>query len=115
MAGEVLKRISPRRCQGRRNSLTSHFAISKRPHAGYGRHRVARFKHVHRAVRIIDMPIRTGSEARLPGKDRVDIPRGNRMNAAAAFVVSALAFAQNRFEGRKDRGATAVEYGLLVG
>jgi pilus assembly protein Flp/PilA len=37
------------------------------------------------------------------------------MNAAAAYVVSALAFAQNRFEGRKDRGATAVEYGLLVG
>ena len=26
-----------------------------------------------------------------------------------------LGFFQDRFEGRKDRGATAVEYGLLVG
>ena len=37
------------------------------------------------------------------------------MNRAAAFLVTMFAFAQDRFEGRRDRGATAVEYGLLVG
>jgi len=37
------------------------------------------------------------------------------MNAVAAYVLTVLSGVQNRFEGRKDRGATAVEYGLLVG
>jgi pilus assembly protein Flp/PilA len=37
------------------------------------------------------------------------------MNAVAAYVLTVLAGVQDRFEGRKDRGATAVEYGLLVG
>ena len=32
-----------------------------------------------------------------------------------AYLVAALSGVQSRFEGRKDRGATAVEYGLLVG
>jgi pilus assembly protein Flp/PilA len=34
---------------------------------------------------------------------------------AAAFLTSLLYVVQNRFEGRQDRGATAVEYGLMVG
>jgi len=37
------------------------------------------------------------------------------MNRAAAFVTTMFIAIGNRFEGRKDRGATAVEYGLLVG
>jgi pilus assembly protein Flp/PilA len=37
------------------------------------------------------------------------------MNAVAAYVLTVLSGVQDRFEGRKDRGATAVEYGLLVG
>lgn len=37
------------------------------------------------------------------------------MNAVAAYLVSMLTVVQGRFEDRKDRGATAVEYGLLVG
>lgn len=37
------------------------------------------------------------------------------MNRAAAHVIAALSVIGNRIEGRKDRGATAVEYGLLVG
>ena len=37
------------------------------------------------------------------------------MNAAVAYVMTVLAQVQDRFEGRKDRGATAVEYGLMVG
>jgi pilus assembly protein Flp/PilA len=37
------------------------------------------------------------------------------MNAAAAYVMSVLAQVQDRFESRRDRGATAVEYGLMVG
>ena len=32
-----------------------------------------------------------------------------------AYLVAALSGVQSRFEGRKDRGATAVEYGLMVG
>lgn len=34
------------------------------------------------------------------------------MNAAFVHV---MLFLQDRFAGRKDKGATAVEYGLLVG
>jgi pilus assembly protein Flp/PilA len=37
------------------------------------------------------------------------------MNRAAAFVTTMFIAIGDRFEGRKDRGATAVEYGLLVG
>jgi pilus assembly protein Flp/PilA len=37
------------------------------------------------------------------------------MNRAAAYLVSMFALVGGRLEGRKDRGATAVEYGLLVG
>ena len=36
------------------------------------------------------------------------------MNAVAAYVVSLLSVVSDRFENR-DRGATAVEYGLMVG
>lgn len=32
-----------------------------------------------------------------------------------AYLYCALSFLQDRFDDRKDRGATAVEYGLLVG
>ncbi len=32
-----------------------------------------------------------------------------------AFLSAASAFISDRFEKRSDRGATAVEYGLLVG
>lgn len=32
-----------------------------------------------------------------------------------AFLVAAQTFVAERFEEKKDRGATAVEYGLLVG
>lgn len=32
-----------------------------------------------------------------------------------AYLVAAISDVQTRFENRKDRGATAVEYGLLVG
>ncbi|WP_418606649.1 Flp family type IVb pilin [Georgenia sp. SUBG003] len=37
------------------------------------------------------------------------------MNRAAAFFTTLFTVIGDRFEGRKDRGATAVEYGLLVG
>ena len=37
------------------------------------------------------------------------------MNAVTAYLVSMLAVVQDRVADRKDRGATAVEYGLLVG
>ncbi len=37
------------------------------------------------------------------------------MNAVAAYMISMLAVVQGRLEDRRDRGATAVEYGLLVG
>ncbi|MGJ9372356.1 Flp family type IVb pilin [Nesterenkonia sp. CF4.4] len=37
------------------------------------------------------------------------------MNRAYALVATLQSFMTDRFEGRKDRGATAVEYGLLVG
>ncbi|MFH5824268.1 Flp family type IVb pilin [Georgenia sp. AZ-5] len=37
------------------------------------------------------------------------------MNRAAAYLLSTLHIVQGRFEDRKDRGATAVEYGLMVG
>ena len=37
------------------------------------------------------------------------------MNSAIAYLSTMLAVVTDRFEGRKDRGATAVEYGLLVG
>ena len=37
------------------------------------------------------------------------------MTRAVVFLCSILGLVQNRFQDRKDRGATAVEYGLLVG
>jgi pilus assembly protein Flp/PilA len=37
------------------------------------------------------------------------------MNGAFAYLYTVLGYVQDRFDGRKDRGATAVEYGLLVG
>jgi pilus assembly protein Flp/PilA len=37
------------------------------------------------------------------------------MNRALAQIVGFLGALQGRIEGSKDRGATAVEYGLLVG
>ena len=37
------------------------------------------------------------------------------MTGVYAFLYSTLHLVQDRFESRKDRGATAVEYGLLVG
>ncbi|MFJ6133059.1 Flp family type IVb pilin [Janibacter terrae] len=37
------------------------------------------------------------------------------MNHAAAYLVTMYTLIGERIEGRKDRGATAVEYGLLVG
>lgn len=37
------------------------------------------------------------------------------MNNAVAYLSSLLTAAQGRLAGDKDRGATAVEYGLLVG
>ena len=37
------------------------------------------------------------------------------MNAVATYLVSLLALVQDRVDDRNDRGATAVEYGLLVG
>ena len=37
------------------------------------------------------------------------------MNRAYALVATLQSFMNDRFEGRKDRGATAVEYGLIVG
>jgi len=37
------------------------------------------------------------------------------MFRAVAFLYSFLYFVQARLDSRKDRGATAVEYGLLVG
>ena len=37
------------------------------------------------------------------------------MNRAAAFVMTMFTLVGDRFENRKDRGATAVEYGLMVG
>ncbi|RPF28112.1 Flp family type IVb pilin [Georgenia muralis] len=36
------------------------------------------------------------------------------MNRAAAFVMTMFTLVGDRFENRKDRGATAVEYGLMV-
>ena len=36
------------------------------------------------------------------------------MNAVAAYISSLMSVVSDRFESR-DRGATAVEYGLLVG
>jgi pilus assembly protein Flp/PilA len=53
----------------------------------------------------------------------IAIPRGREavtrrrstMTRAAAYLCTMLALVQNRFQDRKDRGATAVEYGLLVG
>lgn len=35
--------------------------------------------------------------------------------AMLRLYVSTTAWVQDRYNGRKDRGATAVEYGLLVG
>ena len=37
------------------------------------------------------------------------------MNRAAAYLLTMFHVVQGRFEGQKDRGATAVEYGLMVG
>ncbi|MGC0249147.1 Flp family type IVb pilin [Pseudactinotalea sp. Z1748] len=37
------------------------------------------------------------------------------MNQLAAYVATIFTAVGDRFTGRKDRGATAVEYGLLVG
>jgi pilus assembly protein Flp/PilA len=37
------------------------------------------------------------------------------MIRAYGYMYTVLGFVQDRFEGRKDRGATAVEYGLMVG
>ena len=37
------------------------------------------------------------------------------MSGALVYLYTILNVVQDRFEGRKDRGATAVEYGLLVG
>jgi pilus assembly protein Flp/PilA len=37
------------------------------------------------------------------------------MTRAVVYLYALLDLAQHRFEGRKERGATAVEYGLLVG
>ncbi|MFD1504489.1 Flp family type IVb pilin [Georgenia yuyongxinii] len=37
------------------------------------------------------------------------------MNRAAAYLVTLYTVVGDRFENRKDRGATAVEYGLMVG
>ncbi|TRW42941.1 Flp family type IVb pilin [Georgenia yuyongxinii] len=37
------------------------------------------------------------------------------MNRAAAYFVTLYTAVGDRIEGRRDRGATAVEYGLLVG
>ncbi len=37
------------------------------------------------------------------------------MSRAAAHLMTTLHVLVGRFEDRKDRGATAVEYGLLVG
>jgi pilus assembly protein Flp/PilA len=36
-------------------------------------------------------------------------------DALLRLYVTASAFISDRYNGRKDRGATAVEYGLLVG
>ena len=37
------------------------------------------------------------------------------MTRAVVHLCTILGLVQNRFQDRKDRGATAVEYGLLVG
>ena len=37
------------------------------------------------------------------------------MNSALAHILGVVGVLQARIEGSKDRGATAVEYGLLVG
>ncbi|MBO1755507.1 Flp family type IVb pilin [Allobranchiibius sp. CTAmp26] len=37
------------------------------------------------------------------------------MNAVAAYFFTTLVGLQDRLQTRKERGATAVEYGLLVG
>jgi pilus assembly protein Flp/PilA len=37
------------------------------------------------------------------------------MNSALAHILGIVGVLQMRVEGTKDRGATAVEYGLLVG
>lgn len=37
------------------------------------------------------------------------------MNRASAYFATLFTLVGDRFEGRKDRGATAVEYGLIVG
>ncbi|WP_248255694.1 Flp family type IVb pilin [Georgenia sp. EYE_87] len=37
------------------------------------------------------------------------------MNRAAAFFTTMFIAIGDRFEGRRDKGATAVEYGLMVG
>ncbi|MCT2274504.1 Flp family type IVb pilin [Dietzia cinnamea] len=37
------------------------------------------------------------------------------MNQVYALMVTFQAFLDDRFDNRKDRGATAVEYGLMVG
>ncbi|MGC0141502.1 Flp family type IVb pilin [Pseudactinotalea sp. Z1732] len=37
------------------------------------------------------------------------------MSQLAAYVATMVAVVGDRFTDRKDRGATAVEYGLLVG
>jgi pilus assembly protein Flp/PilA len=37
------------------------------------------------------------------------------MSGISAYLVTLLYVVQDRFENRKERGATAVEYGLMVG
>jgi pilus assembly protein Flp/PilA len=37
------------------------------------------------------------------------------MSAVSAYFVTLMFVVQDRFETRKERGATAVEYGLMVG
>lgn len=37
------------------------------------------------------------------------------MNRASAYIATLVTLVGDRFEDRKDRGATAVEYGLLIG
>ena len=65
--------------------------------------------------KVLDIPIHTGSDTSSPECPGPRSLGENHMNAAAAYVLTVLAGIQDRFEGRKDRGATAVEYGLLVG
>jgi pilus assembly protein Flp/PilA len=62
------------------------------------------------------LPSKTDPVIAIPRGRESPIPEGDpQMTRAVVYLYTFLGLMQHRLEARKDRGATAVEYGLLVG